>query len=57
MLNAKLVVVIENPPPKDKEWLVDYVVNDRELLIAWDGDNKNLYCPAQLKKELNFLVQ
>ena len=57
MPSAKLVVVIENPPPTDKEWLVDYVVNDRELLIAWDGDNKNLYCPTQLKKELNFLVQ
>lgn len=38
--SAKLVVVIENPPPKEKKWIVDYVVNDRKLLIAWDGDQK-----------------
>jgi hypothetical protein len=54
--DARLVVVIENPLPKDKEWLVDYVVTDRELLIAWDGDTKNLYCPDKLKKQLDFLV-
>ncbi len=25
---AKLVVVIENPPPQEKRWIVDYVVKD-----------------------------
>jgi hypothetical protein len=54
--DAKLVVVIENPLAKDKQWLVDYVVNDRALFIVWDGD-KNLHCPDQLKTELKFLVQ
>jgi hypothetical protein len=31
---AKLVIVIENPPPREKKWIVDHVVNDRKLLIA-----------------------
>jgi hypothetical protein len=55
--DAKLVVVVENPLPKDKQWLIDYVVSDRELLLAWDGDKKYLHCPDRLKKELDFLVQ
>ena len=37
--NARLVV-IENPVPKNKRWLIDYVVDDRQLLIAWDGDRQ-----------------
>jgi len=55
--DAKLVLVIENPVPRDKQWLVDYVVNDRQLLIAWDGDRENLHCPNRLREELSFLVQ
>jgi hypothetical protein len=39
---AKLVVVIENQPPVEKQWLLDYVVKDRKLLIAWDGDGKTV---------------
>lgn len=54
--SAKLVVVIENPLPAEKEWLVDYVVKDRELLIVWDGDGKTLHCPAGISKELAFLT-
>jgi hypothetical protein len=55
--DAKLVVVIENPMPEDKRWLIENVVNDRQLLIAWDGDRTNLHCPDQLRGELGFLVQ
>ncbi len=55
--DARLVVVIENPLPRDKRWLIDYVVNDRQLLIAWDGDRTNLHCPERLRQELSFLVQ
>ncbi len=55
--DARLVVVIENPVPRDKRWLIDYVVNDRQLLIAWDGDRTNLHCPEGLRQELSFLVQ
>jgi hypothetical protein len=54
--DAKLVVVIENPLPRDKVWLIDYVVDDRELKIVWDGDGANLYCPDKISRELEFLV-
>lgn len=54
--SAKLVVVIENPPHAGKQWLIDYVIKDRELLIAWDGDGKRLHCPSQIGRELSFLT-
>jgi hypothetical protein len=54
--SAKLVVVIENPPPDEKKWLVDYVVKDRGLLIAWDGDERTLHCPPEIRRELSFLT-
>jgi hypothetical protein len=52
---AKLVVVIENPPPPEKKWIVDYMVKDRRLLIAWDGDGKTLQYPTETGADLNFL--
>jgi hypothetical protein len=55
--DAKLVVVIETPPPQEKRWIVDYVVKDRQLLIAWDGDRRNLHCPIEVARELRFLTQ
>lgn len=54
---AQLVVVIENPLPRDKQWLIDYVVADRGLKIVWDGDGRNMHCPETLRRELRFLVQ
>ena len=54
--SAKLVIVIENPPPREKRWIVNYVVNDRKLLIAWDGDRTTLKYPAELSPELRFLT-
>jgi hypothetical protein len=53
--SAKLVVVVENPLPEEKRWLVDYVVKDREMLIAWDGDQKTLHFPAEINRQLAFL--
>jgi hypothetical protein len=53
---AKLVVVIENPPPREKKWMVDYVVKDRKLLIAWDGDRETLRFPAEIAADLDFLA-
>lgn len=53
--SAKLVVVIENPPPKEKKWIVDYVVNDRKLLIAWDGDQRTIKYPPEIGSQLAFL--
>lgn len=54
--SAKLVVVIENPPPNEKKWLVDYLLKDRKLLVAWDGDYKTLHCPPEIQGELSFLT-
>lgn len=54
--SARLVVVMENPPPDEKRWLVDYVVKDRGLLIAWDGDMRTLRCPPELSAQLGFLT-
>lgn len=54
--SAKLVVVIENPLPEQKRWLVDYVVKDRGLLIAWDGDRRTLRYPPELSDDLRFLA-
>jgi hypothetical protein len=55
--NPKLVVVTENPPPRDLEWMVNYLVEDRQILVAWDGDGKTLDCPPALKDQLDFLLQ
>jgi hypothetical protein len=52
---AKLVIVIENPPPREKKWIVDYVIKDRRMLIAWDGDRKTLKFPPENGAELEFL--
>lgn len=52
---AKLVVVIENPLPDQERWLVEYVVKDRGLFIAWDGDRRTLRYPSELVGELRFL--
>lgn len=54
--SARLVVVMENPPPDEKRWLVDYVVKDRGLFIAWDGDRRTLHCPSELSAQLGFLT-
>jgi hypothetical protein len=53
---AKLVVIIENPPPAEKKWIVDYIVRDRKLLIAWDGDRKTLKFPSEIGADLRFLA-
>lgn len=53
--SAKLVVVVEHPPGGEVAWMVDYVVNDRKLLIAWDGDKRTLHYPDSLRADLAFL--
>ena len=54
--DAKLVLVIEKPLPKECEWMSDYIIHDRNILFVWDGDKKNLYCHQILRKHLEFLV-
>lgn len=52
---AKLVLVIENPFSSDSKWLVDYLIKDRDILVAWDGDRKNFDCPKSIRKALDFI--
>ncbi len=53
---AKLVLVTECPPPKQLGWIIDYVVKDRGLLLAWDGDRRTLHCPPETGDELDFIT-
>ncbi len=53
---AQMVVVIERPLPAELNWMVDYVVNDRKLLIAWDGDGRTLHFPDSIRERLRFLA-
>ena len=52
--NAKLVLVIQNKLEDDVEWMNDYIIEDRNISLLWDGDG-NLYCPSKLKEEFGFL--
>ncbi len=52
---VELVLVIENKPDMLHEWLIDYLVKDRNIAIIWDGNNEELFCPRNLKNKLSFL--
>jgi hypothetical protein len=51
---AKLVLVIENPLPKQNQWMEDYLVNDRGVLLVWDGNGK-FNCSPNVRQQLGFL--
>ncbi len=51
---AKLVLVIENPLPKPNQWMEDYLVNDRGVLLVWDGNGK-FNCSPKTREQLGFL--
>jgi hypothetical protein len=51
---AKLVLVIENPLPRRVGWLEDYLVQDRDVLLVWDG-NGSFTCPPSVAPSLPFL--
>ncbi|MCX6938919.1 MAG: AAA-associated domain-containing protein [Verrucomicrobia bacterium] len=51
---AKLVLVIENPLPRRFGWLEDYLVQDRDVLLVWDG-NGSFTCPQSVSTALPFL--
>lgn len=52
--NAKLVLVIERKLYNNTSWFQDYLQDDREILLLWDGNGK-LYSDNNVKKELSFL--
>jgi hypothetical protein len=53
--DAKLVLVIENPLPRENQWMENYLNNDRGVLLVWDG-NGRFSCSAEIRRELDFLT-
>jgi len=51
---AKLVLVIENPLPKENQWMKDYLIKDRGVLLVWDGNGK-FHCSPEIHDQLEFL--
>lgn len=54
--DAQLVLVIQRPLSSGLAWLSDYLILDRGIRLAWDGDRKNLRCPTSVAEKLHFLV-
>jgi hypothetical protein len=52
--DAKLVLVVQTALSGDDSWMTDYVLEDRNINILWDGDG-NLYCPKKLHADFRFL--
>ena len=42
---AILCIVLQQKPPQ--EWVIDYLLSDREILICWLVDDVRLECPVQ----------
>ena len=42
---AYLCIVLQQKPPQ--EWVIDYLLNDREILVCWLVDDVRLECPPQ----------
>jgi hypothetical protein len=53
---ARLVLVIQNPLSARCGWMADYLMSDREVFLAWDGDGRNLSCSDPVRGTLAFLV-
>jgi len=51
---AKLVLVIENALPKQNQWLENYLLGDRGVLLVWDGNGK-FNCAPHVRAQLEFL--
>jgi len=45
MLQATLCIVLQQKPPQD--WVIDYLINDRGILVCWLVDDVRLECPHQ----------
>lgn len=51
---AKLVLVIENPLSTKEIWRQNYLEEDRDVYLIWDGNNE-LYGNDRTRNDLNFL--
>ena len=52
---ATLVLVIETQPIGKSKWLIDYLLRDRNIMIIWDGNGDDLFCPKSISKQMSFL--
>ena len=52
--SAMLVLVIDNPLTENNEWLHNYLIQDRQIKLIWDGHN-NLFSSDITREELVFL--
>lgn len=52
--SAKLILVIEQPFGPSHLWMLNYMEEDREISLVWDGDNQ-LYGSSKTRSELGFL--
>jgi len=52
--DAKLILVVEKPLGASHSWMLDYMENDREINLVWDG-NEELYGSERTRNELDFL--
>ena len=60
LLNAKLIIALETKPIGEKEWLIDYLFNDRDILLCWLEGDENLVCTTDsydiLKEIISYQV-
>lgn len=52
--NSNLVLVIERNLPDSSQWMVEYLENDRNINVIWDGDD-NLYGTEATRERFEFL--
>lgn len=51
---ASLILVVEKPLLGDNSWMIDYMENDRNIHLVWDGDS-NLYGTERTRQQLPYL--
>jgi hypothetical protein len=52
--DAKLILVISDPLDKKDTWMQEYLEDDRQIHLVWDGNNQ-LFASKKTKQELSFL--
>lgn len=52
--NSNLVLVIERDLPQASRWMIDYLEQNRNINLIWDGDD-NLYATENTRVKFDFL--